>query len=157
MPFLYAIIDLFIPYSLLATSLQNVSSITLQLIKARRQSLESSKVTLVLIIYMYDLLEMLMKARADDNEELPSSSSKTLTDEEIVSLCADFLLAGYETTSNCLAYTSYLLALNTDKQDKLCQMIEDYYQENPVSILLVLYNYICMYYRMLLCMMLQKI
>ena len=73
-----------------------------------------------------------MEARADDNDELPS---KTLTDKEIVSICADFLLAGYETTSNCLAYTSYLLALNTDKQDKLCQMIEDYYQENPVSIL----------------------
>ena len=76
-----------------------------------------------------------MEARADDSEELPSSFSKTLADEEIVSLCVDFLLAGYETTSNCLAFTSYLLALNTDIQDNLCQMIEDYYQENPVSIL----------------------
>ena len=82
-----------------------------------------------------DFLQLLMEARADDNEELPSSSTKTLTDKEIATLCVDFLLAGYETTSNCLAYTSYLLAVNTDKQDKLCQMIEDYYQENPVSIL----------------------
>ena len=82
-----------------------------------------------------DFLQLLIEARADDSEELPSSFSKTLTNEEILSICVDFLLAGYETTSNCLAYTSYLLALNTDKQDKLCQMIEDYYQENPVSIL----------------------
>ena len=40
---------------------------------------------------------------------------------------------GYETTSSCLAYTSYLLALNPDKQDILYQEIEKYYHENPVS------------------------
>ena len=40
---------------------------------------------------------------------------------------------GYETTSNCLAYTSYLLALHPDKQDTLYQEIEKFYQENPVS------------------------
>ena len=102
------------------------------------------------------MLQLLIEARADDNEELPFSSSKTLTDEEIVSLCVSFLLSGYETTSNCLAYTSYLLALNTDKQNKLCQIIEDYYQENPVSIIKLL-QYINMYYRMLLYMMLHKI
>ena len=40
---------------------------------------------------------------------------------------------GYESTSNCLAYTSYLLALHPDKQDTLYQEIEKFYQENPVS------------------------
>ena len=40
---------------------------------------------------------------------------------------------GYETTSNCLAYTSYLLALNPDKQETLYQEIEQFYHENPVS------------------------
>ena len=93
------------------------------------------KYTRFIFVKHKDFLQLLMEARADDREELPSSLSKTLTEVEIVSLCVDFFLAGYETTSNCLAFTSYLLALNTDKQDILCQMIEDYYQENPVSIL----------------------
>ena len=44
-----------------------------------------------------------------------------------------FAWLGYETTSSCLAYTSYLLALNPDKQDILYQEIENYYHENPVS------------------------
>ena len=35
-----------------------------------------------------------------------------------------FLLAGYETTSNLLAYMSYLLATNTDKQEKLLAEID---------------------------------
>ena len=44
-----------------------------------------------------------------------------------------YYLLGYETTSNCLAYTSYLLALHPDKQDILYQEIEKFYHENPVS------------------------
>ena len=63
----------------------------------------------------------------------PSShSKKTLSDDEIVSLATVFMLAGYETTSNTLGYTSYLLALNPDKQDKLCSDIDAYYEENEV-------------------------
>lgn len=60
------------------------------------------------------------------------SSTTTMNDEEIVSVCIGFILAGYETTSSLLTYTAYLLALNPNIQDKLCQVIEDYYQENTV-------------------------
>ena len=106
---------------------------------------------------MKDLLQLLIDASADDiDDELtdpdnhggdsqpsssPSSSSsspssshskKTLSDDEIVSLASVFMLAGYETTSNTLGYTSYLLALNPDKQDKLCADIDAYYEENEV-------------------------
>ena len=45
----------------------------------------------------------------------------------------DIIWLGYETTSDCLAYASYLLALNPDKQDILYQEIEKFYHENPVS------------------------
>ena len=65
----------------------------------------------------------------------PSSSShskKALSDDEIVSLACVFMLAGYETTSNTLGFTSYLLALNPDKQDKLCADIDAYYEKNEV-------------------------
>jgi cytochrome P450 len=102
--------------------LEYILKISLELIKERRQLPDSNK-------YM-DFLQLLMEASVNDNDELSSSTKNTLTDEEIVGLCVDFLLAGYETTSNCLAFTAYLLALNTDIQDKLCQIIEDYYQEN---------------------------
>ena len=71
-----------------------------------------------------------MEARADDdNGEL---GAKQLTDDEIITVCITFLLAGYETTSNLLAFTSYLLAMNPDKQDKLIQEINDYYQDHKV-------------------------
>ena len=53
-----------------------------------------------------------MEARADDSEELPSSFSKTLTNEEVVTLCVDFLSAGYETTANCL-HGIYFLSIGT--------------------------------------------
>ena len=105
---------------------------------------------------MKDLLQLLIDASADDiDDELtdpnnhggdsqpssspfyPSSSSsshpkKVLSDNEIVTLASLFMAAGYETTSNTLGYTSYLLALNPDKQDKLCADIDAYYEENEV-------------------------
>lgn len=56
---------------------------------------------------------------------------RKLSDLEIVSYSITFLLAGYETTANTLAYTSYLLALNPDIQDKLCAEIDEYFDSNP--------------------------
>ena len=97
-----------------------------------------------------DLLQLVIDARAGDNDneladqddagwcsqpDSPTSSThykKSLTDDDIVVLCTDFLLAAYETTSNTLGYISYLLALNPDKQDKLCADIDAYYEENEV-------------------------
>lgn len=55
-----------------------------------------------------------------------------MTDADIVGTCIEFIIASHDTTTNCLSYTSYLLALNPDKQDKLRQLIQDYYQENKV-------------------------
>ena len=97
-----------------------------------------------------DLLQLMIDASADDvDNELadqddagggsqpssPSSSThskKTLTDDDIVGLAVGFALAGFDTTSNTLGFTSYLLALNPDKQDKLCADIDAYYEENEV-------------------------
>lgn len=62
-----------------------------------------------------------------------TSKGRSLTDDEIVSFAVDFLLAGYETTANTLAYTSYLLALNPDTQEKLQSEIDGYFNDKPVS------------------------
>ena len=67
-----------------------------------------------------------------EGDETVQGSEKKLSDEEISSHSLTFMLAGYETTSNALSYTSYLLALNPKVQEKLQNEIEAYYEENPV-------------------------
>ena len=62
-----------------------------------------------------------------------SDGGRKLTDEEIVAHAVTFILAGYETTANTLAYTSYLLALNPNIQEKLQSEIDSYFEEKPVS------------------------
>ena len=69
----------------------------------------------------------------DATEEGEGGGGRRLTDEEIVSHSITFLLAGYETTANTLAYTSYLLALNPEIQEKLQATIDEYFESNPVS------------------------
>ena len=60
-----------------------------------------------------DLLQLMI----DTTEEGEGGGNRRLTDEEIVVQSITFLLAGYETTANTLAYTSYLLALNPEIPD----------------------------------------
>ena len=57
----------------------------------------------------------------------------TLTDKEVYANAALFLMAGNDTTSIMLAYTSYLLALNPDIQEKLQSEIDAYFEDKPVS------------------------
>lgn len=42
------------------------------------------------------------------------------------------MMVGYETTSNALAFTTYLLATHPSEQDKLCQEIDKYFNEHQV-------------------------
>lgn len=62
----------------------------------------------------------------------PERGGDKFTDDEIVGHSMDYLLAGYETTSNALSYVSYLLALNPHAQEKLQGEIDAYFQENSV-------------------------
>ena len=63
----------------------------------------------------------------------PAQKKGVLTDEEVVMHAIMIMMAGYETTANTLAYTSYLLALNPNIQEKLQSEIDSYFDENPVS------------------------
>ena len=58
--------------------------------------------------------------------------NKELTSTQLAAFSLEFLLAGYETTSLVLSYTSYLLAMNTDIQEKLQAEIDNYFEEDPV-------------------------
>ena len=83
------------------------------------------------------------ESETDSKSETDSSPKKTtLTDKQIAGLCLDFMVAGQETTANALAYASYLLSLNPDEQELLCEAIDNYYQENEVSNILIYADFI---------------
>ena len=81
----------------------------------------------------------MIDARVDDEPaepkttgETPSSSSsskKSLTDDDVAASACIFLLAGYDTISSTLAFASCMLAINPEKQDKLCAEIDAYYED----------------------------
>jgi cytochrome P450 len=51
--------------------------------------------------------------------------------DQIAGFSVEFLLAGYDTTSTALSYTSYLLAMNTDVQERLQTEIDEFFEEHP--------------------------
>ncbi|GBM15440.1 Cytochrome P450 9e2 [Araneus ventricosus] len=51
-------------------------------------------------------------------------SEKRLSEEELVAQCVTFFVAGYPTSTSTLSYTSYLLALHPDIQEKLRQEVD---------------------------------
>lgn len=58
---------------------------------------------------------------------------KMITEDEIVGQAFVFLLAGYETSSNTLAFTCYLLALHPECQSKVQEEVDDFFtrHESP--------------------------
>jgi len=73
-----------------------------------------------------DFLQLLLSENKKDGKS-------KLEDDEIFATAITFLLAGYETSSNALAYTLYLLALNQDVQDKLYEEIkENFHEDKPL-------------------------
>ena len=96
----------------------------LKLIEDRRNAMTTTGST------ARDLLQLMLEAHDDNTETM---SSGYLSNEEIVAEVMTFILAGYETTSNVLSYTAYLLALNPTIQDRLVREINDYYDVNPDS------------------------
>ena len=63
-----------------------------------------------------------------------NDGTEKFTSEKIAGFSIEFLLAGYDTTANTLSYTTYLLAMNPDVQEKLQAEIDQYFEEDPVSI-----------------------
>ena len=53
-------------------------------------------------------------------------------DGHVVANSLSLITAGYETTSSALTFTSYLLALHPEVQERLAAEIIDYLQEHPV-------------------------
>ena len=64
-----------------------------------------------------------------ENED---GTRETISDEQIAAFAKNFFVAGSETTASVLSYTSYLLALHPDIQERLQSEIDGYLQDNPV-------------------------
>ncbi|XP_074533734.1 thromboxane-A synthase [Halichoeres trimaculatus] len=55
---------------------------------------------------------------------------KMITEDEIVGQAFVFLLAGYETSSNTLGFTCYLLALHPDCQSRVHEEVDDFFSRH---------------------------
>ena len=77
------------------------------------------------VLQKSDLLGLMMEA--GDGE-----SKRVLSEGEIIADSVGFLIAGYETTSSALTFTTGLLASHPDIQERLAEEIKNYFSENPV-------------------------
>ena len=62
-----------------------------------------------------------------------SETQEGLKTGDIIADAVGFMLAGYETTSTALAFTTYLLATHPEVQERLANEIHEYFDDNPVS------------------------
>ena len=74
------------------------------------------------------VLDLLVSASEGGGE------GKTLGDDEIISNCLIFLFAAYDTTSLTLTCASHLLATNPHIQDKLCSLLDHYWDKHKVKL-----------------------
>ncbi|EDV24424.1 uncharacterized protein TRIADDRAFT_63933 [Trichoplax adhaerens] len=104
-PSMWKIIE---PYfGTIVQSINKITDLTNEIVKQRRKNLNAG------LPCRKDMLQLIVEA--GDQEKL--------SDEEIISQAIIFFIAGYDTTSNTIAYASYLLATHPEIQDKLYQEI----------------------------------
>ncbi|GMS94950.1 hypothetical protein PENTCL1PPCAC_17125, partial [Pristionchus entomophagus] len=80
-----------------------------------------------------DFIDIFLDAEVDKSEVQFGENADTarkLSSEEIVGQCLIFLLAGFDTTSNSLAYVTHFLANHDDVQKKLIEEVDSFLIEN---------------------------
>ncbi|UMM43552.1 hypothetical protein L5515_019015 [Caenorhabditis briggsae] len=68
-----------------------------------------------------------------EDAEFGTTVEKKVTSEDVIGSCFVFLLAGFDTTANALAYASYLLAKNPEKMHKAQQEIDEICTSENIS------------------------
>lgn len=76
-----------------------------------------------------ELDNMNAQSQNQDNQVHPQErpQRKMITEDEIVGQAFVFLVAGYETSSNTLAFACYLLAINPECQRKLQKEVDQFF------------------------------
>ncbi|CAF4337908.1 unnamed protein product [Rotaria sp. Silwood2] len=80
-----------------------------------------------------DLLQSMLDAATDDeieDHENDESMSKHLHYTEVLMNVCLFMVAGYETTATMLAYSTYILAIESEIHKKLQAEIDQHWQES---------------------------
>ncbi|GMT23067.1 hypothetical protein PFISCL1PPCAC_14364, partial [Pristionchus fissidentatus] len=80
-----------------------------------------------------DFIDLFLDAEVDASEVQfgeDSDTTKKLSSDEIVGQCLVFLLAGFDTTANSIAYATHFLANNADVQRRLIEEVDDFLLEN---------------------------
>ena len=62
-----------------------------------------------------------------------SNEDEVLSASRIASIVAGFMIAGFETVTNLLSFTSYLLAVHPEVQEKVQSEIDEWFENNAVS------------------------
>ncbi|CAJ0599878.1 unnamed protein product [Cylicocyclus nassatus] len=112
------------PIPLLFAPIYKAVNERIQLRESQSDTSESKEIT--------DYIDLFLDARAEQNFDNRSDFSKNLhvekqlTREEIVAQCFTFLVAGFDTTANSLAYATYLLSKHPEAQKHLQEEIDQY-------------------------------
>ncbi|WAR27293.1 CP3A2-like protein [Mya arenaria] len=101
-------------------SLAFFRDVSAKIIEQRKQDPDASRV---------DLLQLMLNAELQDDEN-ESKTTKRLSVEELTGQMFIVLVAGYETTASLLQYAAYVLATNSDVQDKLIAEIDNCISED---------------------------
>ncbi|XP_021349472.1 cytochrome P450 3A24-like [Mizuhopecten yessoensis] len=72
-----------------------------------------------------DFLKFMTERSDNDNNNSAKNKERGLTEEEITANILFFIMAGYDTTANALAFLAYNLATNTDCQERLIHEINN--------------------------------
>ncbi|GMT37743.1 hypothetical protein PFISCL1PPCAC_29041, partial [Pristionchus fissidentatus] len=85
-----------------------------------------------------DFIDLFLNMKVDDQSigssgDFKLSEAKELTVDEVVAQAFVFILAGFDTTANALAYTSWLLACHPEAQRKCREEIDDVCQDESIS------------------------
>nr|XP_057943563.1 thromboxane-A synthase isoform X2 [Doryrhamphus excisus] len=75
-----------------------------------------------------DFLQLMLDSW--EHSDTASSSKKLMTEDEIIGQAFVFLLAGYETSSNTLGFTCYLLALHSECQQRVQEEVDDFFRRH---------------------------
>ena len=62
-----------------------------------------------------------------------SNEDEILSASRIASIVARFMIAGFETVTNLLSFTSHLLAMHPEVQEKVQSEIDEWFENNAVS------------------------
>ena len=91
-----------------------------------------------------DILQLMIDATGEEDKEneaqdsecpanKPRKTKGVMTDADVFANVIGLIGAAQEGTGTTLTFTSYLLALHPDIQEKLQSDIDDYFEERPVS------------------------